>query len=195
METQTKTNNSDFEKNGYLIVHNFHDISHFIEKPSEERGVKKYIDKTNFVFSNSQDQVPGSLSIYNDPRKKYDHTQIRFKLEKILGKELYNTYYYERFYFCGQKLESHLDRDACEVSVSIHISTDVKTPWPFAIQTPNGEEHSLILNPGDAVIYKGRERPHWRDVIPYENENQYYHQIFFHYVLANGDFVSSAYDM
>jgi hypothetical protein len=193
METQTQTKNSDFERNGYLIVRDLYDISSFIEEPSEERVTKRYTSPTKFVFEPAS-QVPGSLSIYNDPRKKYDHSQIRIKLEKILGDELYNTYYYERFYFCEQKLDKHVDRDACEISVSIHVSTNIKTPWSFAIQTPNEEEHSVILNPGDGVIYKGRERPHWRDEIPCENKDQYYHQAFFHYVLANGNFVSSTYD-
>jgi hypothetical protein len=46
------------------------------------------------------------------------------------------------------------------------------------------------------MIYKGCERPHWRDPMPaeykrtwygkkVEKEELYYHQIFFHYVLAD----------
>lgn len=193
MSTESKTNNEEFERNGYLVVRDFYDISSFVEKPPPERGTKTYISSSNYVFVSSN-QVSGALSIYGDPRKKYDHSQIRLKLEKILGKELYNTYYYERFYFPNQELDKHTDRDACEISISIHISTDIKTPWPFMIETPDQEEHSVILNPGDGVIYKGRERPHWRDKIPSENKKQYYHQIFFHYVLANGNFVSSTFD-
>ena len=43
------------------------------------------------------------------------------KLEKHIGRKLYNTYYYDRFYFPGQKLERHADRDACEISVTVHV--------------------------------------------------------------------------
>ena len=48
--------------------------------------------------------------------------------------------------------------------------------WPFKIKTPDtytdkkktqvlvpGEERSLSLKPGDGLLYKGCERPHWRD--------------------------------
>lgn len=47
----------------------------------------------------------------------------------------------------------------------------------------------MILNPGDGMVYKGCERPHWRDPMPaeyrrtwygrkVEKEGLYYHQIF-----------------
>jgi hypothetical protein len=64
--------------------------------------------------------------------------------------------------------------------VSVHISTTLKECWPFKIKTPDtyvdkkkkdivlipGEERSLCLDPGDALLYKGCERPHWRDPMP-----------------------------
>jgi hypothetical protein len=140
-------------------------------------------------------------------------------LEKELGKKLYNTYYYDRFYFPGQALTRHADRDACEISVTVHISSNLKTPWPIWIKTPDtyadkkktlitqrGENRSVILNAGDGMVYKGCERPHWREPMPTEHtrtwygksvekEGLYYHQIFFHYVLADGQRVQCANDM
>ena len=109
----------------------------------------------------------------------------------------------------------HADRDACEISVSIHISTNLPedTKWPIWVKTPDtytdksksevlvpGEERSVVLDPGDGMIYKGCERPHWRDRMPgtlvgektggwlskRQKEEYYYHQIFFHYVLQDG---------
>ena len=72
----------------------------------------------------------------------------------------------------------------------------------MCIKTPNtetyvGENRSVLLEPGDAMLYKGCERPHWRDPLPKEYERKwygkkvekkglYYHQVFFHYVLADG---------
>ena len=75
----------------------------------------------------------------------------------------------------------------------------MKKEWPIWIKTPDtydedgniiekGEDHSVVLEPGDAMIYKGCERPHWREKMPNEffNRKQYYHQIFYHYVLQDG---------
>ncbi len=55
-----------------------------------------------------------------------------------------------------------------------------------------GEERAVCLEPGDGMIYKGCERPHWREPMPgkkktwWNRKEDYYHQIFFHYVLADG---------
>ena len=143
-------------------------------------------------------------------------------MEEIIGRKLYNTYYYDRYYFPGQPLNKHADRDACEISVSIHISTNLPDDlkdWPFKIKTPDtytdetktqvlvpGEERSANLNPGDGLIYKGCERPHWRDPMPTPRVRKrdkwlrrpqpeyYYHQIFFHYVLQDGRRAHCAWD-
>ena len=54
---------------------------------------------------------------------------------------------------------------------------------PFWIKTPDtytdktkatvlvpGENRSLVLKPGDGLLYKGCERPHWRDPMPTPKE-------------------------
>ena len=195
MKNFTKTNNEEFEKYGFLVVRDFYDISSFIQEPPKSERGQLLHRPSGFTERSNDDQVPDSYSIYNDPQKRFDHSQIRLKLEKILGKKLENTYYYERFYFDNQMLRKHVDRDACEISISIHIGTNIKTPWPFKIEDPEGKEHSLILNVGDGVVYKGRERIHWRDLIPEDtNDLNYYHQIFFHYVLSDGYFVFNPFD-
>ena len=115
-------------------------------------------------------------------------------------------------------LANHADRPACEISVTLHVGSNISTPWPIWIKTPDtyldanktiitarGENRSVTLNPGDGMIYKGCERPHWRDPMPgeyhrtwygrkVEKEGLYYHQAFFHYVLADGNRANHAFD-
>jgi hypothetical protein len=67
----------------------------------------------------------------------------------------------------------------------------------------------VILQPGDGMVYKGCERPHWREAMPgtplngkkgkklfgkAQQVEQYYHQIFFHYVLQDGQRAHCAWD-
>ena len=101
------------------------------------------------------------------------------KLEEIIGRKLYNLSMID--ISCGQDTK-HADRDACEISVSVHVSTNLEgkdADWPFWIKTPDtytdkkkttvlvpGENRSLVLKPGDGLLYKGCERPHWRDAMP-----------------------------
>ena len=213
------TRNEKFDKDGYLVVKDLWDPEELYHPLPEMRGQLNYWDKNpeHFNHTEVEQQVEGSLARYWHPQYRQIHTGIRLKLEEIIGRKLYNTYYYDRYYFPGQELAKHVDRDACEISVSVHIGTNLEgndAKWPFKIKTPDtytdkkktqvlvpGEERSLSLKPGDGLLYKGCERPHWRDPMPGKTKKVfgkkvelYYHQIFFHYVLADGQRAHCAWD-
>jgi hypothetical protein len=223
------TRNEKFDKDGYLKIENLWDAEELYHPVPELRGQINYHDMNpeNYQHIPVENQVEGSVARYWHPQYRKIHTGIRKKLEKELGRKLYNTYYYDRYYFPGQALTKHADRDACEISVTLHISTNLPDDlkdWPIKIKTPDvytdksksailvpGEERSCVLNPGDGMVYKGCERPHWRDPMPtpsdpvtnlFRNKKKkkdkkseyYYHQIFFHYVLQDGERAQCAWD-
>lgn len=215
------TNNDSFEKNGYLVLKNLWDPTELYCPVPKEKGQFNYWGKRTDQFTHQpvENQVEGSVSRYWHPQYRAIHSGIRLKLEKEIGRKLYNTYYYDRFYFPGQELKKHADRDACEISVTVHISTNLsekEKDWPIWIKTPDlymdkkkthvlvpGENRSVVLAPGDGMVYKGCERPHWREAMPGTNrskklfgkgEELYYHQIFFHYVLQDGIRAHCAWD-
>jgi len=219
----SKTNNEQFDKDGYIVVKDLWDPEElFVEVPTM-RGQVNYWGKREdqFNYQPLEGQVEGSLACYSRPQYRHIHSGIRRKLEKVIGKQLYNTYYYDRFYFAGQGLALHADRPACEISVSVHISTNLEEDWPLWIKTPDtyefpnnkgeiikpGESRFVNLKPGDGMIYKGCERPHWRDPLVSrhtgdyfirklgQKDDTYYHQVFFHYVLADGFRAQCANDM
>ena len=220
----SKTKDAGFEKNGYLFMKNLWDPRDLFAPVPIERGQYNYWGKglDQFHHVPIEMQVEGSTSRYWHPQYRQIHTGIRHKLEKAIGCKLYNTYYYDRFYFPGQELTRHADRDACEISVTVHISTNLPEPeskWPICIKTPDtykdeskseilipGEERSVVLEAGDGMVYKGCERPHWRDQMPVPRRRKrvmilrrpetewYYHQIFFHYVLQDGIRAQCAWD-
>ena len=220
------TRNDFFEKNGYLTIKDLWDPEELYHPLPPIRGQLTYwgkrVDQVNHEAIESQ--VEGSLARYWHPQYRQIHSDIRMKLEEHLGRKLYNTYYYDRYYFPGQELTRHADRPACEISVTVHISTNLEgkdADWPIWIKTPDtytdktkstvlvpGENRSVILKPGDGMVYKGCERPHWRDPMPgvpagkkskklfgkTPETEQYYHQIFFHYVLQDGQRAQYAWD-
>ena len=212
------TNHHSFEKNGYFVIKNLYDPKKLYHELPKERGTLKWFGKklSNYKNFGVEQQVEGSLSRYLHPQYSKVHSEVRLILEKFIGRKLYNTYYYDRFYFPGQELTKHIDRPACEISVSVHISSNIKQDWAFYIKTPDGykdsmkkevlfygKEESIILKPGDGIVYKGCERPHWRNRMPgfldtvlYNDklDELYYHQIFFHYVLQDGYRTNFAYD-
>lgn len=205
------TGHAAFDKSGYLPLESLWDPKELFCEVPEERGQFNYHGKTVKEFHHLpvEGQVEGSVSRYWYPQYRQIHNGIRLKLQKILGCELYNTYYYDRYYFPGQELKVHTDRDACEISVTVHVSTNLTgtdAEWPICVKGVDGSAVELSLEPGDAVLYKGCERPHWREPMPkprrrlrdrllFRKEPEYYyHQIFFHYVLANGERAHCAYD-
>jgi hypothetical protein len=214
------TYNEGFEKNGYLVIKDLWDPNELYHPVPEQKGQISYWGKKldQYTYAPVEIQVEGSTSRYWHPQYREIHSSIRMRLEKELGRKLYNTYYYDRFYYPGQELKIHADRDACEISVTVHCSSNLSTPWPIWIKTPDtytderktevlilGENRSVILSAGDGMVYKGCERPHWREAMPKEYkktwyggkkeiEGLYYHQIFFHYVLQDGQRAHCAWD-
>ena len=198
-----------FNRHGYLIIKNLYDPKELYTSVPSERGQINYYGSVDRYHHNPDEiQVPGSLARYSYPKYKQAHTKIRLILEDLLGEKLYNTYYYDRFYFTGQRLVRHSDRGSCEISVSVQISTNAVKPWPFCIETPNGEERFANLQNGWGLLYKGCEREHWRDPLKTRHnkkqrllnkifkkeDDTYHHQIFFHYVNANGHYAHHAFD-
>ena len=118
------TGHEEFDANGYLIVKNLWDAEELFREVPTLRGQITYGGNSGeYDHSPLENQVEGSLAVYGHPQYRYIHSGIRLKLEKIIGKKLYNTYYYDRFYFVGQGLTVHSDRDACEISVSCLLYT------------------------------------------------------------------------
>lgn len=200
----SKTNNIFFDQNGYLIVRDIIEPNELICELPKERGQITYKgDIDNFQHLPIENQVNGSLSRYSYPKYKQSHIFLKNKIESIIGKKLYRTYYYDRFYFSDQELKKHTDRDACEISISIHIGSNLSIPWNFELISLLGEHKKISLNPGDGVIYKGCDVLHWREKMPknknilqlFSNKTLYYHQAFFHYVLSDGYRCQYASDM
>lgn len=127
------------------------------------------------------DQCPRSPAIYNLLPcvrllvKKVEH------VSRLCGEDVLPTYVYGRIYAKGEILRRHRDRDACEISLTLNLQQS-GAPWPIWVQKPNGEEVSLTLKAGDAMLYLGCIADHWRE--PFEGDNHV--QVFLHYVLANG---------
>ena len=171
-------------------------------------GQLNYQRADKFTYVPDEKQVNGSLARYNVPMYKQLHFLVRKEVEKALGMDLLPTYFYDRFYYVGQQLKRHSDRPACEVSVTLQISTNSENPWPIWFNRPDGSDGYVVMKNGDAAVYKGCEREHWRDPLESKynrmqrrirkvrkmQDDTYHHQIFLHYVNSQGPFVHFAND-
>ena len=106
------TRNEFFDTNGYLIIKNLCDPEKLFHSVPKERGLFNWrgsdkLDK--FTYEEVETQVNGSVARYWHPQYRKIHSEIRLILEQVIGRKLYNTYYYDRFYFPGQPLIKHTD--------------------------------------------------------------------------------------
>jgi hypothetical protein len=135
------------------------------------------------------EQVPGTPSVYGGVMLDGLMEDLRPTVEHCTGLRLFPTYSYGRIYKKGDALARHCDRAACEVSISLNLAQTPDEPWPLHVQLG---EHDVPVNlkPGDALLYRGIELPHWRE--PYTGQSVA--QIFLHYVDQNGPFAEEKFD-
>jgi hypothetical protein len=173
-----------FEENGYVILRQFipRIMCDYISENIKVLEAGSY-------FGYGDTQVERAFSAAAPAITETLLDVITPTLSKAINRELYPTYSYLRIYLKGADLEKHQDRPSCEVSATVPLSYDSPNIWPLYIETDN-KVIAVELEPGDALIYKGIEVPHWREA--FEGERQV--QVFLHYVKKNGDYSEYKFD-
>jgi hypothetical protein len=133
--------------------------------------------------------VPGSPAYYAEPCMELLLDKLRPRVERFTGKRLSPTYSYMRVYQRGAELLPHTDLPACEISVSLALGHRAPKPWPLWIQS-NDRAHPISLEPGDALLYHGIARRHWRRRF----RGSHAAQVFLHYVDREGPYRTERFD-
>jgi len=130
-------------------------------------------------------------------------------IEQNVGKKLWPTYSYLRVYDKGSDLKIHIDRPACEYSVALCLGSDpVDKPYEIFVgeRDDNSDykyyyeedysyqrvriDHKYEMVPNNALIFKGRENIHWREVCTHDH----FITVFLHYVDQEGPYKDSKFD-
>jgi hypothetical protein len=159
-----------WKKNKYLV------IKKSISKELCEFAYKHLLLKKNVadcLFKNREipyhsiewghytdEQVPGSFSIYSDVVMEQLLINLKPTIEKNIGVKLVENYSFARLYKKYDILKKHIDRYSCEYSVTLNLGGD---KWPINL-IANKKEVKIDLEPGDLLVYEGCRLPHWRDV-------------------------------
>jgi Rps23 Pro-64 3,4-dihydroxylase Tpa1-like proline 4-hydroxylase len=167
--------------NDKLINNNYIVLPNFISKERSDSLSFEFLEYCKENNLNGDEQAPNSYSKYNYIPFLELLCEKTSEISNAIGETVLPTYTYARIYKNGSELLRHIDRDACEISLTLHLHGD--SDWPIWIETPTGEQHSVDLNPGDAMIYLGKIAPHWRN----SYHGEYYTQVFLHYVRSRGD--------
>lgn len=167
--------NVELSNNNYIVVPNF--ISPFRANALSQE-FKQYSTQEHLE---GDPQVPESEVCYNYRPFLELLCEKTPQITEIIGEPVLPTYCYSRIYKTGNVLEPHVDRESCEISLTVNLSGD--QTWPIFIKTPDGNTKEVNLNPGDAMLYLGCIAPHWRE----EFKGSELIQVFLHYVKSRGD--------
>jgi hypothetical protein len=146
-------------------------------------------------------QVPGAHSVYGDALMESLLDTMRPRIEQLAGLRLFATYSYYRVYRPGAELNPHRDREACEISASVclgsrYLHDDSGYSWPLCFGASAGSGKGAIVlrqEPGDLVLYRGRDLKHWRERFA-GRPGSYLVQVFLHYVDQDGPCRDYRYD-
>lgn len=167
--------NAQLEQNNFLYVPRFisQERAQLLQKEFNQlEQTGKYV---------KDEQAPNSPAVYNFKPFLELLCQKVNHVSSLIEESVLPTYTYARIYKNGEILARHRDRPACEISLTLNIGGDAD--WGIGIQKPSGEEVTLNLNLGDAMLYLGCIADHWRDK-PFIG--QHYSQVFLHYVRSQG---------
>jgi predicted 2-oxoglutarate/Fe(II)-dependent dioxygenase YbiX len=187
---------------GYVHLQGFLDKENCAQLTSE---LKSLVSKG---ATTKDAQCPKSQAVHGAPVFDSLLEQLLPNFEYASGKRLHPTYAYARLYAPGEELKIHTDRPACEISATLTLGFDGDV-WPIfmgdyadkgagrEVTTQQGEqkwlsnESEIKMGVGDAVLYHGMTKVHWRN--PY-TQGKWQAQVFLHYVDADGPHADQKYD-
>lgn len=130
-----------------------------------------------------------SLGRYADALGEVLLADLQPRIEALCSATLLPTYSFLRFYTPDSKLEKHVDRPSCELTVTLTIARNGQASWPIWLELPSGNQ-AVDLAPGDLLAFSGSRLPHWREPL----QRGWWLQLFLHYVRADGAFAERRYD-
>lgn len=175
----------------YFNEHKYVHLKNLLPKNSCAELVEVLQNAVKQKQTTKDPQCPLSESLYGHPAfDKLLEICLPY-MEKATGLELIPTYTYSRLYAPNDELKIHRDRESCEISATITLGFDGDC---WAIYMGDNQDKSnatkIVMDVGDAVLYKGMEKWHWREKF----EGKWQAQVFLHYVDKNGKYADFKYD-
>tara|TARA_R110000868_G_scaffold56919_4_gene176279 strand:- start:233 stop:1372 length:1140 start_codon:yes stop_codon:yes gene_type:complete len=179
------SNTELFKDNGYVK------ISNFLNKENCYELTEILQELVENKLTTSDDQCPLSQAIHGTVTFDKLLEDLLPHFEEHCGKKLYPTYSYARLYSPGEELKVHRDRAACEISATVTLGF-IGKQWAIYMgdHEDKSDANEILMNVGDAVLYRGMDKWHWREKF----EGEWQAQVFLHYVDADGEHADQKYD-
>ncbi|HEV2802525.1 MAG TPA: hypothetical protein VGW12_18785 [Pyrinomonadaceae bacterium] len=108
-------------------------------------------------------------SVYDEETARFVQQQINALVSRITPAPVRASHCQVSVYQPGAFLRRHKDQPQYVWNLSLVLDAEPETEqeaaWPICIET-EGRTREVRLEIGDAVLYRGSELTHWRDVLP-----------------------------
>lgn len=124
---------------------------------------------------------------HSHPVADFWHRQLNPRVSHLVGRATKPSYSFVSLYLEGGELKWHVDRPPCEYTITLLIDyaplDDAgRSPWALKLRARDGSNRELYQRVGDALIFKGRELKHCREVLPEGHRSA---SLLFHFVDAD----------
>ncbi len=126
---------------------------------------------------------------HNHPVANFWHDQLNERVTQLVGRRTKPSYSFVSIYVAGGDLKWHTDRPPCEYTVTLlldyaPLDEQARSRWALKVTGRDGRIHDLHQCIGEALIFKGRELSHCREVLQAGHRSA---SVLFHFVDADYD--------
>jgi hypothetical protein len=170
---------SHFEREGFAILENLLPTEHVNELGQYFQALAE-----QGFLACADDHVARRHYAHNHPVASFWHEQLNERVSQLAGRPTKPTYSYVSLYIAGGNLLWHTDRPPCEYTIALlldyaPLDADRRSSWALKIERRDGTICSLHQRVGEALILKGRELKHGREVLPDGHRSA---SLLFHFV-------------
>lgn len=140
---------------------------------------RRYLNRATKLGLSSLDDIQeyDRHSFYGDPVAQALLHSLTKRISDVTGLDLVPAHAFTSLYAPNSELKRHKDRPELQYTASLLVCTDDPEPWPIYVDMKDGSEPlELIAKPGDFLMFRGLDFPHWR-----EKTNHNHIMIFFHF--------------
>jgi hypothetical protein len=175
-----------FSEFGYTYFENIlskEDCEHFAEIILKNKNENKMSYEGGSDFSPSSfygnSYGLGGISIMEEMMRN-----IQPKVENQIGVKIKHANSFSRIYYNGGTLNSHIDRQGLDYTMSITLRSNLDKEWPLYFKDLKNNVIKLNINEGDGGLILGTKLEHWREPLICK-DNEYFIVMFMHWSFFN----------
>ena len=173
-----------FEREGFTVLENLLPAEHVVEL-----GRYFHALAAEGFLSCSADRGSLRYISHNHPVANFWHDQLNERVSQLAGRRTKPSYTFASLYVAGGDLFWHTDRPPCEYTITLlldyaPLDAEGRSPWALKVKGRDGIIHSLHQRVGEALIFRGRELTHGREVLPDGHRSA---SLLFHFVNEDYD--------